>query len=294
MTIYDFATNPPFFLITSFDCCNRKPLRESSFLIMNTTHHETDIIQQDWDDRARKNALHYICSERNDWDTESFFESGEADYDRLVAPFLANIGFVPKGKSVLEIGCGVGRVTRSFARRFSSVTALDVSTEMLDRGRELNKEFVNIQWTKGDGKTFANVQSNSIDFVFSYLVLQHIPSKDLVLANVREMMRVLKPGGAYCFQFNSCEYPTMNRKGRIFWHFIDRTVGAGRKTWVKTSGRRIAAAVGLDGLAAGKTWRGAILNPRDVLETVWESGGVAHGVRSWGEPRTWCFGTKSQ
>jgi SAM-dependent methyltransferase len=260
---------------------------------MNKLDRETEIAHQDWDDRARKNALHYICSERNDWDLESFFRSGEADYDSLAAPFLSKLGFATETMSMIELGCGVGRVTRSFARRFASVTALDVSEEMLERGRGLHKDFDNIVWTKGDGKTFSGVESSSMHFAFSYLVLQHIPSKELVLRYVREMMRVLKPGGAFCFQFNSCTYPTMNWKGRLLWRLVDESVEANRSSWVRNGGRKIASIIGVDGLAAGRTWRGAVLDPREILETVWESGGLVHAIRDWGAPRTWCLGAKS-
>jgi hypothetical protein len=126
-------------------------------------------------------------------------------------------------------------------------------------------------WTKGDGKTFSSVESGSIDFSF---------------------VRVLKPGGAYWLQFNSCTYPTMNWKGRLLWNLVDRTVEADRSSRVRTGGRKLAAAIGMDGLAAGKTWRGAILNPLEVLEAVWESGGAVHAIQNWGMPMTWCLGTK--
>ena len=45
-----------------------------------------DLMRKDWDERARKDAFHYIASWRKDWTPESFFQSGEEDYKRLVAP----------------------------------------------------------------------------------------------------------------------------------------------------------------------------------------------------------------
>jgi hypothetical protein len=42
----------------------------------------TDLMRQDWDERARKDAFHYIASWRKDWNPESFFVSGEEDYRR--------------------------------------------------------------------------------------------------------------------------------------------------------------------------------------------------------------------
>jgi SAM-dependent methyltransferase len=249
-------------------------------------------MQRDWDERARDNVFHYICSERGGWDRESFFQSGEEDYAQLVAPVLCKLGFAPAGKSMLEVGCGVGRVTRSFARRFTTVLALDISEEMLRRGRELNKDFANIVWVWGNGGTLEVVPSDSMDFVFSYLVLQHLPAKELVLSYVREMLRVLKPGGAYCFQFNGCLRPTMNWKGRLVWGLIDRSMEPHRGVLTRAAGRGLVSALSLDGLAAGKSWRGAAVPARQVLETVWQAGAAVHGVTGWGDPRTWCHGKK--
>ena len=253
-----------------------------------------DLMRTDWNERARSNAFHYICSERKDWDIESFFQSGEADYSQLVAPVLMRLGFDPEGKSMLEVGCGVGRITRSFARRFTTVLALDVSEEMLQRGRELLQDFENIVWVRGDGATFEGVSSNSTDFVFSYLVLQHLPNKELVLSYVREMLRVLRPGGVYCFQFNGCPYPSMNWKGRLVWGLIDRWVEPHRGPWARAGARRLASALTLDGLAAGKTWRGAVVHAREILETLWQSGAAVHGMTGWEAPRNWTYGRKCE
>ena len=107
----------------------------------------TDAMRQDWDERARKDAFHYIASWRKDWDPEAFFQSGEEDYQRLVAPFFSQRQWEPSGKTVLELGCGAGRMTRSFARRFERVFAVDLSGEIrlpapVARGEKLDVGFV--------------------------------------------------------------------------------------------------------------------------------------------------------
>src|SRR5580693_5497368 len=103
-----------------------------------------EAMRQDWDERARKDAFYYIASWRKDWDEASFWRSGEEDYQRLVAPRLEACSFSPPGKTMLELGCGAGRMTRSFARRFDSVIAFDVSPEMLSRARALAGDIDNI------------------------------------------------------------------------------------------------------------------------------------------------------
>ena len=81
----------------------------------------------------------------------------------------------------------------------------------------------------------AGIESNSVDFVFCYLVLQHMPQKDLVIRSVHEMMRILGPSGAFLFQFNGSDRPTMNWKGRTISAILDRMCSIGLKPQVKTS-----------------------------------------------------------
>src|SRR6266567_7271873 len=130
-------------------------------------------MRRDWDERARKNAFLYIASWRDNWNEESFFASGEADYRGLVEPVVARLGFTPGETAMAELGCGAGRMTRAFARRFPSVTAIDISEEMQSRAKDHLAEFTSIRWVLSDGITLAGVETSSIQFVFSYLVLQH-------------------------------------------------------------------------------------------------------------------------
>ena len=113
----------------------------------------TDAMKRDWEERARKNAFHYIASWRKDWDPSSFFDSGEEDYHRLVTPVLAAMNFSPRDKSMVEVGCGAGRMTRVFAREFAHVDALDISPEMQRQAKEYLREFQNIRWVLADGAT---------------------------------------------------------------------------------------------------------------------------------------------
>src|SRR5579862_4683003 len=94
-------------------------------------------MRQDWDERAREDAFHYIASWRDDWTEDSFFQSGEKDYETMVAPVLSRRGWRPAGKTMLELGCGAGRMTKAFANRFGQVVALDISTEMLTHAKSL-------------------------------------------------------------------------------------------------------------------------------------------------------------
>jgi SAM-dependent methyltransferase len=245
-------------------------------------------MRRDWDDRAQENALSYIEDSQHDWDAESFFQSGENDYCSLVAPVLRQMGFDPAGKIILELGCGAGRMTRSFATRFKTVVAVDISSEMLRRGQQMLPDASNIAWQLGNGSDFANVPTGSTDLVFSYLVLQHLPTEQSVSTYVSEMIRVLRPGGVFLFQFNSLAKSTMNRRGRAAWAVIDALWLLG---FVRLS-RRTARALGFDPLLAGRSWRGAPVAPGEIRAFVRNAGGTVTETRGDGTSKTWCYGTK--
>ena len=151
-----------------------------------------------WDARAREDALHFVDSREpyKDADPEHFWAEGEKDLDTL----LSTLGVtVRQDDLVLDLGCGVGRLTRVLARRAAHVLALDVSPEMLRRAQELNDHLTNVTWLLGDGETLTGVEDASLDGMVSHVVFQHIPDAKITLGYIEELGRVLKPGAWAAF-----------------------------------------------------------------------------------------------
>jgi ubiquinone/menaquinone biosynthesis C-methylase UbiE len=249
----------------------------------------TDLMRQDWDERARKDAFHYIASWRKDWDSESFFQSGEEDFQRFVTPVLERLQWNPQSKDMLELGCGAGRMTRSFSQRFSRVYAFDISEEMLRHAQILFPEATDVTWTLGNGNDLSGVGDESVDFVFSYIVLQHMPAPEFSLRYIREMLRVLRVGGIFLFQYNSVPTMTMNWKGRMAWKIVDFPWTLG----FRGVSRGVAALMGLPPDIAGKSWRGASLDVAAVRNAIDTAGGVVQDMSGEATPMTWCSGLKS-
>jgi SAM-dependent methyltransferase len=247
-----------------------------------------EAMRQDWDERARKDAFYYIASWRKDWDEASFWRSGEEDYERLVAQRLAACSFSPQGRIMLELGCGAGRMTRSFARRFDRVLAFDVSPEMLTRARTLASGSENITWVHGNGTDLASVLSGSVDFVFSYLVLQHLPEESLVHSYIREILRVLSSGGICVFQFNGSPEKSMNWRGRAAWGLVDTLWGMR----LARASRWTAGLLGLDPEMAGKSWHGVCVTSEHVAQTVHDNGGIVLELNGASTPMAWCCAQK--
>ena len=164
----------------------------------------TSKMQQEWDHRSRENAFHYIASGKYEWREDEFLLSGERDVREFVDPYLSEAQFAPQNKRMVEIGCGVGRMSFALAKRFETVDAIDISSEMIKRAKELQARLGidNVRFHAGDGSDLGPIPDASIDFGFSYIVFQHIPEVSVILNYVLELGRVLKPGGLFRFQLN--------------------------------------------------------------------------------------------
>jgi SAM-dependent methyltransferase len=155
-----------------------------------------------WDRRARENPWFFINNtlSYDDPDLDRFWESGERDVDMLLETL--GVSLAP-GDHVVEIGCGAGRMSRALAARVERVTAIDVAPRMLELARHHNAGRRNVEWLLGDGTSLAGVPDGAADACISYVVLQHIPDPAVILGYVREMGRVLRPGGWAVFQVSN-------------------------------------------------------------------------------------------
>src|ERR1022692_2695545 len=155
-----------------------------------------------WDQRARENARHFVDTANEDWTDEEFFASGEKTVAEEILTDLGNIcqGKVPGEMRVLEIGCGAGRVTRALARFFGEVHAVDVSGEMVRLAKLALQDHPNASVYQNNGKDLTVVPEIPFDFAFSSIVFQHIPSREIIENYVREVHRLLRPGGLFKFQ----------------------------------------------------------------------------------------------
>jgi SAM-dependent methyltransferase len=74
---------------------------------------------------------------------------------------------------------------------------------MLARARQLNAHLDNVDWVHGDGTSLAGVPGGTVDAAISHVVFQHIPDPAVTLGYVRELGRVLRPGGWAAFQIST-------------------------------------------------------------------------------------------
>jgi len=94
---------------------------------------------------------------------------------------------------VLDLGSGTGFFTDLLASSYKQVIGLDLSKEMLKFAKESRNK--DIFWLEGDAHKIP-LQDESIDFIYSNLVIQWCEPLDVA---IKEMLRVLKPGGLIIF-----------------------------------------------------------------------------------------------
>ena len=159
-------------------------------------------MREDWDRRARENAYHYIHTGKEDWAEDEFFETGRRVLAEQVMNDMGNVcqGRAAKELRVVEIGCGAGRITRALAETFGQVHGVDVSEEMIRLARENLARCSNVHLMRNNGADLSGLPDSSFDFAFSYIVFQHISSREIIESYVREVRRVLKPGSLFKLQ----------------------------------------------------------------------------------------------
>jgi SAM-dependent methyltransferase len=155
-----------------------------------------------WDERAEEDAFYFVDSrlQYGKPDLERFWRSGEIDLQRFLTALQAQI---EPSDEVVEIGCGVGRLTRVLSRDSASVRALDISERMLELAREHSPSLANVEWIHGDGSQLVGIDDESADVVVSHVVFQHIADPAITLEYVREIGRALRPRGWAGFQISN-------------------------------------------------------------------------------------------
>jgi ubiquinone/menaquinone biosynthesis C-methylase UbiE len=120
-----------------------------------------------------------------DYDTFSRYMETDAHL------FFRRIG-VPRGASLLDVGCGAGQLALIAARAGVKVTGCDIAPNWIERARtRARAEGLNAIFDEGDAEALPYADA-SFDVVASLVGAMFAPRPELVAA---EMTRVCRPGG---------------------------------------------------------------------------------------------------
>lgn len=100
-----------------------------------------------------------------------------------------------RDREVLEIGCGIGTDGLQFARHGARYTGVDLTPTAIKISRERFELFdAHGQFEVANAEALP-FPDESFDHVYSFGVIHHSPNTETI---VREMHRVLRPGGTFC------------------------------------------------------------------------------------------------
>jgi SAM-dependent methyltransferase len=95
-----------------------------------------------------------------------------------------------QGKSVLEIGCGIGTDTINFARSGANVTAVDLSAESLKLARKRAEVFGlsdKIDFYEANAERLSEfIPEKKYDLVYSFGVIHHSPHPEKIIEQIRQ------------------------------------------------------------------------------------------------------------
>jgi 2-polyprenyl-3-methyl-5-hydroxy-6-metoxy-1,4-benzoquinol methylase len=131
---------------------------------------------------------------------DDFYESGRYGIDTVIATLLRNGINLSPLTSVVDFGCGVGRITLAAAARFKEVRGIDISPShiALAKERAVSLGVQNVRFsTIVDFDALKKIET--FDLLISFIVLQHNPPP--VIAHTLDiLLSKLNKNGVAAFQ----------------------------------------------------------------------------------------------
>ncbi len=127
-------------------------------------------------------------------DPEAFEAAGRHDAEVILGPLIQPTD------TVLDLGCGIGRVARYVAPRCKEIWAVDASETMLELAEERLAGLPNVRFARSYDVSVPDLSDQSIDFAYSLLTLQHVEREHAFML-LREVRRALRDGGVAYFTF---------------------------------------------------------------------------------------------
>jgi predicted TPR repeat methyltransferase len=123
--------------------------------------------------------------------------TGQSDLDRAIAITGMARG---KDRTVVEVGCGVGRMSAALAQQFGRVVGVDVADKFVNEARRMNV-FDHVSFEVSDGVHIRPITVTKCDTVFSYEVFYYI-DPDSLLVYFRDVFELLESSGQFVFHLN--------------------------------------------------------------------------------------------
>ncbi|MGD2245631.1 MAG: class I SAM-dependent methyltransferase [Candidatus Aminicenantes bacterium] len=131
--------------------------------------------------------------------SKDYFDRVANSWDQMRKVFFSNKvrevavakAEVQAGKLAADIGAGTGFLTEELIQNGLRVIAVDQSQAMLDEMKKKFGRFESVEYRTGKFNELP-IPDETVDYVFANMYLHHV---DLPQLAIKEMVRILKPGG---------------------------------------------------------------------------------------------------
>ena len=136
------------------------------------------------------------------WDVDEFYATGREHMSGLVRR-LEDLGIQVSGRTVVDFGCGLGRLSQGLALHGADVIGIDASVGMIVGAQRHNAFPDRCAFLLNRAPDLSLLGDESVDGVVSFIALQHIPPP-AALDYLRDFCRILRPGGFLAVQVPDC------------------------------------------------------------------------------------------
>lgn len=138
-------------------------------------------------------------------------DSKASDLDKEERPEVLSLLPPYEGKSVLELGAGIGRFTGELAKKAGQLIALDFIDSVIKKNESTNGHYKNVKFMCADVTSpDLKISDESLDFIFSNWLLMYLSDKE-VEDLAERMVKWLRVGGFIFFR-ESCFHQSGDSK----------------------------------------------------------------------------------